>query len=1826
MATTDSHDKNNAALRSVRRSIGSTKSKVREICESIENLLEGEDETKLLLQKQQMQLQAELEDLLSLEQAIKDFGNPKDENPKFDELSVDNQNFDKPNFDNQNFDKPNFDKPNSKRLPQLSKIDLPSLTDTYELRSHYRRVEAILSENDIGQKTSDNLFCPTEALRFSILVKFGQTLKVERIRDCFTDLTNYCEDWTMIKTHLLNRFATRNVLIEEQRRKLKRLNWPHSHDAEEFVERARAIWRMSREIYATTELQKRELIGRMCELIPSTLLTQLFTLLKINCDEDWEYEIVFDDLTSESFCGALLACSKIHKAASMYSGGSKPTSFDTTLAHTNPRDKVKMVGDKFNTEDYFPNVLVVSTRINVSGKTLREIEDKIGKLPHKPYTARSGKSRGYFIGLKTKDDLDSLAKQMEGIADCTAEQYKRNTTAPPLNPKDKVARIATAPCEYVVKGKIEVSTDCVLDKKTVIQVDSGAGFNYIIATPALLNQIRHLTQKTDESFSVLLANNTMVTVEKMIRAQVSLYGVEHPDLSIASMMTLFYILPSQGHESPQILLGRESIADFDLTITKAGVSINGSMLMETAESGKICIRSVQNQVPQDPISTVLTNVTARGWVPLMRSPEYAVRLTELPLDEPRDHAEQTHAFEVRIPKSTSIQDQSPPVVQGVEGQTKAMLHKLPFSKRETQKELVNNYVKLGWWEVNTPDECKRISRFSPVSVFMVSSSLRKPRLVVNFKPVNSLLPESSTPGTMPAHLIAALRSQSPECIVVCDASSAFYKIRIGEGDCFWLVVAIENDAGQIVCHHYISNRVVFGVVFGPSSLITSLNELFTENDQLISILRCFIGWYIDDNVLGGTAKAVVTSLENTICLLRRVGHDLQLTKSCAIATPAALNEFTELLSRIGTIAVTATAAVFGSEMSFDENGVLQIKCNQVTRNAALSQLANGNISSNFTKAEYFSFCGAISYDLMKEHYREKYIADCMRSVIGREFSLIGWESKLDLATLSANKMQAMRILFDWCCELRSNPPCVHQTRKRPNPGGAIEFNLNVDASSSGGGFCISIGLDTIWCDAWRWSGAETRWNINFQEVVAIDRALRTMADIIECLVRCTPATRQKPTINIFSDNRSAVSWSSLSSAELLSKHQSRRSLTRIIDSISCELKILKKWANVTIQHVSGCLNTRADELSRLGSRQLIPTTDAPTLADLVECERKKKSSPTNPIKEITVLAAIEQNFFEDDDEPFFGPPTDTENDYPDSHSFKNSYDLPDPICEPVLLITRVTQKSDSISKPKVLDSVHLLKNLDTANSLNTTEHVNSITDMVSTIESIAGFSYDLNNVHFYIRLLQSSLRAWFHASREETRELDDFDSSPDNLNLIAARMSQQKMSSDDYRNKLPIAMRSGQIGPLWYDEFKDVYFYRTPDPSGTYKAQLFIPRECKILQNLIIRHFHKQSAHMGVHYTMSRIDQFILHKPNPVAIIKNCLFCQRKNAERQFRAPFDTIHCRTNLLPYESVAVDHVALGDRREALVVMCMTTGHTSISLCQDMTADAAADAIKRVFYRYSTVPRFILADKASSLKNCVSKLAVFGSLEFTQTTAHSQFENGKLERMNSVALDILRCRLHFTGISLDQELSDLALQDLLDYVSHQMNQRPLGNYVNSPDGVVVITPHAILFGTSPATTCSSPMPRLFNSWLDAFHELHWKKLKMKSDLAIRARRNEGPFRINEPVLYYSPKAKSALQWHVAHVVDVISNRILLRDTNAKKALFWMNAYNVCPIKNEIVLAPTVNRIGASVRVVEDSITYDGTVIDEDDACMLLVRWSPKLNVTWPLEWRHCSTVTVC
>jgi len=383
------------------------------------------------------------------------------------------------------------------------------------------------------------------------------------------------------------------------------------------------------------------------------------------------------------------------------------------------------------------------------------------------------------------------------------------------------------------------------------------------------------------------------------------------------------------------------------------------------------------------------------------------------------------------------------------------------------------------------------------------------------------------------------------------------------------------------------------------------------------MLNSFAGWYIDDLILASTDAQILHADFNLIeTLLKRVGHSPQLQKTYLIAHPSVAADISSLFGP--DLPVQNYAKVFGAQLSFSKNGLI-VSCDNSEKLAALESISQFDIDKTIlSKRDYFKLGGILGYDLSRQHPEERLLADCLRSISGRV--KLGWSSPINLrSVLDERQQQAIHFIRDWAISIIPNLSlCSH-----PSPfdlsTSLMAIDVFTDASHTGGAFIITCGGFPIWEEAFRWTKTKVRWHSNRLECYTLWAAIRCVADILQCFHHCANQPEKRLSVTFHSDNRSAVGWAS--TGTLIGGKQQRRSMQRMLDSIAEELRLIRRFANVSVTHIPGATNAEADRLSRLCA-ELQPLIEGdevpletPTLADII----RKRKIPARGTKMLMTL-------------------------------------------------------------------------------------------------------------------------------------------------------------------------------------------------------------------------------------------------------------------------------------------------------------------------------------------------------------------------------------------------------------------------------------------------------------------------------------------------------------------------------------------------------------------------------------------------------------------------------
>ena len=452
---------------------------------------------------------------------------------------------------------------------------------------------------------------------------------------------------------------------------------------------------------------------------------------------------------------------------------------------------------------------------------------------------------------------------------------------------------------------------------------------------------------------------------------------------------------------------------------------------------------------------------------------------------------------------------------------------------------------------------------------------------------------------------------------------------------------------------------------------------------------------------------------------------------------------------------------------------------------------------------------------------------------------------------------------------------------------------------------------------------------------------------------------------------------------------------------------------------------------------------------------------------------------------------------------------------------------------------------------------------------------------------------------------------------------------------------------LHFDPGTDVWYHRDPLPTGDFRFVPFIPSSAASVQWKIIADAHRAMGHRGPDLTLSGVTEFALERPlkKTIAFVGSCLHCQAKRAKCHTNAELLMETDRSILGPFQSVAMDHLCIGTHTHCLSVMCMLTGFLFLSACRTLSAEDTFDAFHRVLYRIPRRPLIVKTDKATQIfaKVVLKYQQRFQvPVEYRHTPAHSQFENGLLERSHASILSVLRSTLCLSKLGISSVENCDNLQLLLDSVAYTLNLRPVGELhldIHSCQRTV-ISPSFLVYGPGVLDDVFAEVPlpsppgdfrSHYVNWRSFYDGYYWKCLKSASTRAIAGRLKEAriTFAVGERVLFFQPRqSKTQLDFRFGRVLDIRGNQLVISSAGGRE--MTISVHNACKLQLRIDKAPLfdVSRVGAKIQYLFGGRRYVGTVIREV-ADELLIRWDiadvEGVETGWPDEWLVASAVDI-
>ncbi|KAF4648183.1 hypothetical protein FOL47_003633 [Perkinsus chesapeaki] len=316
-----------------------------------------------------------------------------------------------------------------------------------------------------------------------------------------------------------------------------------------------------------------------------------------------------------------------------------------------------------------------------------------------------------------------------------------------------------------------------------------------------------------------------------------------------------------------------------------------------------------------------------------------------------------------------------------------MYAKLPDDLKQQYKIAVEDYVSKGLWEkvdsrIAQSDQFRQLP-FS--STFLVHGPTRKPRLVIDLRGTNSMLPPTTAAMSKLWEAICGIRTLSPTTLAVADIKSAFYSIRLSSESNvpFFKIRTALGD--------YITARVGFGCSPGPGSLINTLGGLVQDYRTGSVSLPGWLIDFIDDLIIGGLGLFVVSNLARLLWFLQLVAFCAQQKKLGIICAPSEAAAVKKCLHDHGLkLPISDSISIFNTSFSYDSEPhlgipkiVLTVDCKRIGRvQKALSYLEHdAALSLRLTKKAYFCLAGVVAFDSSRLHGEMRLLGDVIRAFV-----------------------------------------------------------------------------------------------------------------------------------------------------------------------------------------------------------------------------------------------------------------------------------------------------------------------------------------------------------------------------------------------------------------------------------------------------------------------------------------------------------------------------------------------------------------------------------------------------------------------------------------------------------------------------------------------------------------------------------------------------------------------------------------------------------------------------------------------------------------------------
>jgi hypothetical protein len=1221
-------------------------------------------------------------------------------------------------------------------------------------------------------------------------------------------------------------------------------------------------------------------------------------------------------------------------------------------------------------------------------------------------------------------------------------------------------------------------------------LDSGAGFNYFIG-------------KVPQGFwldsthnTVSLADGTLRQIKYLVWLKPNLVSL-NTNKTIDLPMALFRVLDTNSVSS-SVIIGRNTMSDWNINIFGAHVAFIGKeciseslpksatdynvYLNQVSDSG--LVRIILSDEDREYFIMMLDNIAKKSWVPVQFCPGFKFRLRRASKSDLFDSPDQLFIPEVMIP---DITDHNTSVQKSY---AIPFFNKLDSESKQVYTDLVNKYVNSSWWE---PSVKPGVNELPAANVFMIKKN-EKSRLVVDFRQLNSVLPKVSSESPSLWHVLTTVRLFTSDCLITADVRAAFYKTRLNNAS-----LSLSSGIG-----YFKSNRMVFGVSFGPGGLLSTLGSIITECRNDSNTPACILPLWVDDMLFVGVNKNIVRATKITLSATSLTGFDVERSKFKAVCSPSKFSEISTLCQKEQIdIPIVDSADILGMHVSFVNDSII-FSCNRAARLSSVkSWITQLRSSGKFTKGEVFGNAGSLSYDPLLCHPEERVCSDALRSLIGSFFSKFTYKDTLSISLFPPDKLAAFWMLINWAEKLSSDSPiCAHSSPCFS--GNSVTINVSCDASMNGAGIVINSSDAILGEVAWMWKPAERVSHSNVRELTCLQRGVRMVLELVEYYQKTSSSSlksaRQKWHINIVSDNQASVAWSN---GHVLTLQNSRivekRAILRRLSAISDELQILKSLASVSLSHISGQSNNRADYLSRLLDVRCFSSNLGSILSDRTTYTESDSASPV-----------------EKSDSP-------------------NGNDLPDIVSTGLTKVHHtiademLSQEIDVVSAINTIDSMRYF--LDSNYSQLPDDNLRNVKDVIhgSSADIAARDCFSLNDLTHRFTVLRCcfeilKLNGKGRSLRFVEDDVNQFVTTQDEALLDIARSAQ--LGDCKLSLYLSGATKPPVSGPIVLSDDKSVLLFRTGLPSGTEIFQLVIPNSSNYLCKLIVRDAHKNATHSGAEATAFSITKFHITGVRQLAktIVSKCLTCRILRAKRSLPVPPGITKFNLDDLskhqPYTVAAIDYLNLGSFGKVLTCTCTFSRHTTWVLVDSESINTTIKTLRLLKLQLGGLKRVICDQAAYFRSNNFSK-QISDELGCTVSllSSRSPWEGGH-EQHHHIGLQKIKT------ILATKNYKDLSLSDkneIIAKVTLLLNTRPLNIPLSNSEYAVPLTPDLLAYGfTRDEGIFLSNIPRQSTVQVKQLRDIYlreiWSAAKKKTLIAANKFSSDvKPLMINDPVLVF-------------------------------------------------------------------------------------------------------------